>query len=108
MRLKELGKHHAKAAEKNARDEKDLRRLSRKDLLEILVEQSRRIDELTEEVAALRGPEHRELTSEELDDLVAAARRVNRVYAAVDAAPPAAPVERDAAGTGPRHARGGL
>ena len=51
--------------------------MSRKDLLEILVEQSRRIDELTEEVAALRGPERRELTSEELDDLVAAARRVN-------------------------------
>lgn len=95
----------ARPEAKAPQGEKDLRGLSRKDLLEILVEQGRRIDELTEEVARLKQPARRELTTEEVNLLVEAARRINRAYPVTDTFPIAsggdAPIR-------PRHSREGL
>lgn len=73
----------------------ELKHLSRRDLLEILVEQSRRIDELTSELEATRSQlENHIITCERTGSLAEAALALNGVFEAAQAAALKAELER--------------
>lgn len=67
--------------------DKKLRRLSRRALLELLVEQTRRGEELQEELDSVRAElESRRIVAAEAGTLAEAALRLNGVFAAADRA----------------------
>ena len=66
---------------------KEYKRLSRIDLLDLLVEESRKNQALEEEVQTLKKQlEDRRIILEESGSIVEAALRINEVFAAADAA----------------------
>jgi len=67
--------------------DKELRRLSRQELLEMLIEQTKRADELQEKLNQLEAQlESRELTINNAGSLAEAALRINKVFEAADKA----------------------
>ena len=70
-----------------AMTEKELRRLSRMDLLEMLLEQSKEVERLQQELAEARQQlEERRIMTEEAGSIAEAALRINRVFEAAQAA----------------------
>lgn len=67
---------------------KELRKLSRRQLLELMLEQSKRIDVLEQELEAARAElENRRIVAREAGSIAEASLRINRVFqAAQDAA----------------------
>lgn len=66
---------------------KELKKLSRRQLLELMVAQSQRIDALEAELAeARRQLEDRRIAAQEAGSIAEAALRVNRVFEAAQAA----------------------
>lgn len=66
---------------------KELKKLSRRQLLELMVAQSQRIDALEAELAeARRQLEDRRIVAQEAGSIAEAALRVNRVFEAAQAA----------------------
>ena len=67
--------------------DKELRRLSRTDLLEMLLEQSKEVERLQQELAEARQQlEERRIMTEEAGSIAEAALRINRVFEAAQAA----------------------
>ena len=67
--------------------DKELRRLSRTDLLEMLLEQSKEVERLQQELAEARQQlEERRIMTEEAGSIAEAALRNNRVFEAAQAA----------------------
>ena len=67
--------------------EKELRRLSRMDLLEMLLEQSKEVERLQQELAEARQQlEERRIMTEEAGSIAEAALRINRVFEAAQEA----------------------
>lgn len=66
---------------------KEYKRLSRLDLLDLLVEESRKNQKLEEEIQSLKKQlEDRRILLEESGSIAEAALRINEVFAAADAA----------------------
>lgn len=66
---------------------KELRKLSRQELLEMLIEQTKRADELQEKLNLLEEQiQQRELTINNVGSLAEAALRINKVFEAADKA----------------------
>ena len=67
--------------------DKELRKLSRQELLELLIEQTKRADELQERINLLEEQlDQRDLTINNAGSLAEAARRINKVFEAADRA----------------------
>ena len=67
--------------------DKELRRLSRTDLLEMLLEQSKEVERLQQELAEARQQlQDRRIMTEEAGSIAEAALRINRVFEAAQAA----------------------
>ncbi|MBQ7779408.1 MAG: DNA repair protein [Clostridia bacterium] len=67
--------------------EKDLKKLSRKELLELLLEQTRRVNYLQEKLAAAeRQLANRSITASEAGSIAEAALKLNGVFEAAEAA----------------------
>lgn len=66
---------------------KELKKLNRRQLLELMLAQSRRIDELERELAKARDElENRAITAAEAGSIAEAALRLNKVFEAAQAA----------------------
>lgn len=72
---------------KEEKKPRELRRLSRKELLELLLEQKRRADQLEQRVTELEAMlQNRDITIQKAGSIAEAALQINEVFAAADAA----------------------